>query len=70
MRLLLIEDDELLGGGLRDFFRVDGHAVEWARRLGAVEAYRGEPFDAYLPTAALDAPVSTAGARRGDDSRR
>ena len=48
MRLLLIEDDELLGGGLCDFLRVDGHAVEWARRLGDIEAYRGEPFDAYL----------------------
>ena len=48
MRLLLIEDDELLGGGLCDFLRADGHAVEWARRLGDIEAYRGEPFDAYL----------------------
>jgi two-component system OmpR family response regulator len=33
---------------LCDFLRVDGHAVEWARRLGDIEAYRGEPFDAYL----------------------
>jgi len=48
MRLLLIEDDELLGGGLCDFLRVEGHAVEWARRLGDIDAYRGEPFDAYL----------------------
>jgi len=48
MRLLLIEDDELLGGGLCDFLRVDGHAVEWARRLADIEAYRDEPFDAYL----------------------
>jgi two-component system OmpR family response regulator len=48
MRLLLIEDDELLGSGLRDFLRVDGHVVEWARQLGEIDAYRGEPFDAYL----------------------
>jgi two-component system OmpR family response regulator len=48
MRLLLIEDDELLGGGLCDFLRVEGHGVEWARRLGEVDAFRGEPFDAYL----------------------
>ncbi len=48
MRLLLIEDDELLGGGLRDFLRVDGNAVEWVRRLGEVDTYRAEPFDAYL----------------------
>jgi two-component system OmpR family response regulator len=48
MRLLLIEDDELLGEGLRDFLRLEGHGVEWARRLGDVGAYRSEPFDAYL----------------------
>ena len=48
MRILLIEDDELLGEGLRDFLRVDGHAVEWVRRLGEIDRYRGEPFDAYL----------------------
>ena len=48
MRLLLIEDDELLGEGLRDFLRADGHAVDWARRLGEVAACEGEPFDAWL----------------------
>ncbi len=48
MRLLLIEDDEILGEGLRDFLRADGHAVDWARRLAEVEAFRGEPFDAFL----------------------
>lgn len=48
MRLLLIEDDELLGDGLRDFLRAEGHAVEWGRRLGDVEAFRDEPFDAFL----------------------
>lgn len=48
MRLLLIEDDELLGEGLRDFLRADGNAVEWARRLVDVDAHRGEPFDAWL----------------------
>ena len=48
MRLLLIEDDELLGEGLRDFLRADGHPVEWARSLAPVDAYRNEPFDAWL----------------------
>jgi two-component system OmpR family response regulator len=48
MRLLLIEDDELLGSGLRDFLRVEGETVEWAQRLADVAAFRGEPFDAYL----------------------
>ncbi len=48
MRLLLIEDDELLGEGLRDYLRSEGHQVDWARTLAQVEAYRGEPFDAWL----------------------
>jgi two-component system, OmpR family, response regulator len=48
MRLLLIEDDELLGEGLRDYLRAEGHQVDWARTLAQVEAYRGEPFDAWL----------------------
>ena len=48
MRLLLIEDDALLGEGLRDFLRTDGHQVDWARTLATVQAYRGEPFDAWL----------------------
>lgn len=48
MRLLLIEDDELLGDGLRDFLRAEGHVVDWCRSLAAVDALRGEPFDALL----------------------
>lgn len=48
MRLLLIEDDELLGEGLRDFLRGEGHAVQWARCLADTEAYRGQPFAAWL----------------------
>jgi two-component system OmpR family response regulator len=48
MRLLLIEDDEILGEGLRDFLLAEGHRVDWARRLSATDAYRGEPYDAYL----------------------
>jgi len=48
MRLLLIEDDELLGEGLRDFLRAEGHRVDWARRLGDIAVYRDEPFDAWL----------------------
>ena len=33
MRLLLIEDDELLGEGLRDFLSGEGHRVDWCRSL-------------------------------------
>jgi len=48
MRLLLIEDDDILGEGLRDYLRAEGHAVDWFRDLRQAEAARGEPFDAWL----------------------
>lgn len=48
MRLLLLEDDEILGEGLRDFLRADGHVVDWCRSLRDARALRGEPFDALL----------------------
>jgi two-component system, OmpR family, response regulator len=48
MRLLLIEDDPILGEGLRDFLGTEGHAVDWCPCLGDANARRGEPFDALL----------------------
>jgi two-component system OmpR family response regulator len=48
MRLLLIEDDDILGEGLRDYLRAEGHGVDWCRRLSETAAYRGEPYDALL----------------------
>lgn len=48
MRLLLLEDDELLGEGLRDYLDGDGHVVDWCRSLHEAQAHRGEPFDALL----------------------
>ena len=48
MRLLLIEDDDILGEGLRDFLQGDGHAVQWCRSLAQLHGMRGEPFDAWL----------------------
>ncbi|HEU5295020.1 MAG TPA: response regulator transcription factor [Burkholderiaceae bacterium] len=48
MRLLLIEDDDILGEGLRDYLRSEGHAVDWFRDLQHADAARGEPFDAWL----------------------
>jgi two-component system OmpR family response regulator len=48
MRLLLIEDDEILGLGLRDFLQADGHVVDWCQRLGAADMLRDEPYDALL----------------------
>lgn len=49
MRLLLLEDDPILGEGLRDFLIAEGHVVDWCRNLASARAsLRGEPFDAWL----------------------
>ncbi|MBL8349650.1 MAG: response regulator transcription factor [Burkholderiaceae bacterium] len=48
MRLLLLEDDALLGEGLRDYLLGDGHVVDWCRSLDQARARQGEPFDALL----------------------
>ncbi|WP_397532801.1 response regulator transcription factor [Roseateles sp.] len=48
MRLLLIEDDPILGEGLRDFLRSDGHLVDWVSRLADARALVDEPYDAML----------------------
>lgn len=38
MRILLIEDDHVLGAAIRDQLRVSGHAVDWVQRLDDAEA--------------------------------
>ena len=48
MHLLLIEDDETLGEGLRDYLGGLGHRVHWCRRLSETGLLRDEPFDAWL----------------------
>jgi two-component system, OmpR family, response regulator len=48
MRLLLIEDDPVLGEGLRDYLRAEGHRVDWIQRLAEADAFRGEPCDVML----------------------
>ena len=48
MRLLLLEDDDVLGEGLRDFLRADGHRVDWFTRLREAETMQSEPYDALL----------------------
>jgi len=48
MRLLLLEDDALLGEGLRDFLRAEGHVVEWCTLVAQARALGEEPFDALL----------------------
>lgn len=39
MRVLLIEDDAVLGSAVRDQIAADGHSVDWAARLDAAGEY-------------------------------
>ncbi|MCP1335116.1 response regulator [Futiania mangrovi] len=49
MRILLIEDDALLGAAVRDQVSADGHAVDWARRIDEAEAsVAGVSYDLVL----------------------
>lgn len=41
MRVLLIEDDSVLGGAVHDQIAADGHSVDWATRLDAAKEYLG-----------------------------
>ncbi|MCB1149361.1 MAG: response regulator transcription factor [Chlamydiia bacterium] len=40
MRILLVEDDSLIGNAVRDHVVADGHAVDWARTLADARAFR------------------------------
>ena len=57
MRLLLVEDDEMLGTALRAGLRQDGHAVDWARSAGEADT----AWIAAGRTAAYDAVVLDLG---------
>ena len=48
MKLLLLEDDPILGEGLRDFLRAEGHTVDWAQRLLEARCMASEHHDALL----------------------
>ena len=48
MRLLLIEDDALLGDGLADYLRSECHQVDWFTSLAPLRALGNEPYDAWL----------------------
>ncbi len=49
MRILLIEDDELLGEGLRTALAASGHAVDWFQQgTSGLAAARAEEFDLVL----------------------
>jgi len=48
MRLLLLEDDAILGDGISAYLRSEGHVVDWFQRLLDVSTLQGEPYDALL----------------------
>jgi len=49
MRILLVEDDAMLGAAVQRALARSGHAVDWVRDGGAAEvALAGEPYDAVL----------------------
>ncbi|MDO8882698.1 MAG: response regulator transcription factor [Pseudotabrizicola sp.] len=49
MRILLIEDDTVLGAAVRDQIASDGHSVDWVARLDtAADAIAGASFDLVL----------------------
>ncbi|BDG02323.1 response regulator [Anaeromyxobacter oryzae] len=49
MRLLLVEDDRMLGDALRRALRQQGHAVDWVQDGEAAElSLAGEPYDVVL----------------------
>jgi two-component system OmpR family response regulator len=49
MRILLIEDDTVLGAAVRDQIAGDGHSVDWVQRLDAArDALAGAAFDLLL----------------------
>lgn len=55
MRILLVEDDDMIGGAVKDHASDDGHAVDWARTLAEAEefasvvAYELVLLDLHLP---------------------
>ncbi len=60
MRLLLVEDDRMIGESLRSGLRLEGHAVDWVRDVAAANATLAtEQFDLVL----LDLGLPTGGAR-------
>ena len=64
MRLLLVEDDRMIGEGLRAALRLEGHAVDWVRDIAAARAtLASEQFDLVLLDLGLPA---SPGAEAGD----
>ena len=61
MRLLLVEDDRMIGESLRAALRLEGHAVDWVRDVDAAHAaLASERFDLVLLDLGLPAARAAA----------
>jgi two-component system OmpR family response regulator/two-component system response regulator QseB len=62
MRLLLVEDDRMIGESLRAALRLEGHAVDWVRDVAAARGtLASERFDLVLLDLGLPAGGPAAG---------
>ena len=60
MRLLLVEDDRMIGSGLRAVLQSEGHAVDWLRDIRAARAaLASERFDLVLLDLGLPASAES-----------
>lgn len=48
MRLMLLEDDDILGDGLKAFLQSEAHVVDWFVRLVDAQTALREPYDALI----------------------
>ena len=59
MRLLLVEDDRMIGESLRGALRLEGHAVDWVRDAGSAQTtLASERFDLVLLDLGLPATAA------------
>jgi len=67
MRLLLVEDDRMIGESLRGALRLEGHAVDWVRDVGSAQAtLASERFDLVLLDLGLPATAAPGAETRSD----
>ncbi len=68
MRLLLVEDDRMIGESLRSALRLEGYAVDWVRDAAAAHATLvSERFDLVLLDLGLPRGRGGSAGARGDD---
>src|SRR4051812_23282162 len=67
MRLLLVEDDRMIGESLRGALRLEGHAVDWVRDAASAQStLASERFDLLLLDLGLPATAAPGAETRAD----